>query len=236
MNKAGKLIRLLSITSYRQALRLYHVAAGIEHESVLHRLDCRTVADVGANCGQFAIVARRCFPQAQIISFEPLPIPAAKFRAVFADDTRVTLHEVAIGPFLGHAAIHVSKRDDSSSLLPIKSTQVAIFPGTEEIATVNVRVTSLRELVSAEDIRPPALLKLDVQGFELEALRGCEDLLDYFRYIIVECSFVELYAGQALAGDVVEWLRDRRFQLFAVYNTVFGRDKQKVQADFLFGR
>ena len=198
--------------------------------------DCRTVVDIGANRGQFALVARRCLPQARVISFEPLPAAAAKFRAVFADDDRVTLHEVAIGPVRGNATIHISRRDDSSSLLPITATQASLFPGTEEAATAVVRVAPLREFVSAADIQTPALLKLDVQGFELEALRGCEDLLDRFAYVYAECSFVELYAGQALADEVIAWLRERGFNLRGEHNTVHDRGGRAIQADFLFAR
>jgi FkbM family methyltransferase len=175
-------------------------------------------------------------PQARILSFEPLPAAAAKFRAVFAGDDRVTLHETAIGPTPGNATLHVSRRDDSSSLLPITSTQVALFPGTAEIATATVRVGPLREFIPAADVRPPALLKLDVQGFELEALRGCEDLLDQFAYVYAECSFVELYAGQALADEVIAWLHERGFRLRGVHNMDYDRGGRAIQADFLFAQ
>ncbi|MGH9448085.1 MAG: FkbM family methyltransferase [Terriglobia bacterium] len=47
------------------------------------------------------------------------------------------------------------------------------------------------------------LFKLNVQGHELEALKACEDLLDRFAYVYVECSFMELYKGQALADEVI---------------------------------
>jgi len=192
------------------------------------------VVDIGANRGQFALVARQCQPQARVISFEPLPPAAAKFRAVFADDDRVTLHEVAIGPVPGNATIHVSRRDDSSSLLPITATQVALFPGTEETSIAVVRVAPLHEFVSVDDIQPPAFLKLDVQGYELEALRGCEDLLDRFACVYAECSFVELYAGQALADEVIAWMRERGFKLRGVHNMDYDRGGRAIQADFLF--
>ena len=214
----------------------HRVAAGVEHARVLSGLDCRTVVDIGANRGQFALVARQCQPQARVISFEPLPAAAAKFRAVFAGDDRVTLHEVAIGPATGNATIHISRRDDSSSLLPITTTQVALFPGTEETSTAVVRVAPLREFISAEDIQSPAFLKLDVQGYELEALRGCEDLLGRFAYVYAECSFVELYAGQALADEVIAWLRERGFKLRGVHNMDYDRGGRAIQADFLFAR
>jgi len=50
---------------------------------------------------------------------------------------------------------------------------------------------------------------MDVQGFELPALAGCEGMLDRFAWIYVECWFMELYAGQALADAVIAWLRER---------------------------
>jgi FkbM family methyltransferase len=232
----GKLAAILKLPYFRTKLFRHRVAAGVEHERFLSGLDCLTVVDIGANRGQFALVARQCQPKARVISFEPLPAAAAKFRAVFADDDRVTLHEVAIGPAPGNATIHVSKRDDSSSLLPITSTQTALFPGTEEAATIIVRVAPLREFILVPDILPPALLKLDVQGFEMEALRGCEDMLGQFAYVYAECSFVELYAGQALADEVIAWLRERGFGLRGVHNTEYDRGGRAIQADFLFAR
>jgi FkbM family methyltransferase len=194
------------------------------------------VLDIGANRGQFALVVRRSFPKARIISFEPLPVPAGTFRKMFEDDPQVTLHEAAVGPVSGNATIHISRRDDSSSLLPITATQVALFPGTAEAATAIVRVAPLREFISAAEIQTPALLKLDVQGFELEVLRGCEDLLGQFAYVYAECSFVELYAGQSLADEVIAWLRERGFPLRGVHNTEYGQDGRAIQADFLFTR
>lgn len=234
--KGGKFAAILKLPYYRTKMFRHRVTAGVEHARVLSGLDCHTVVDIGANRGQFALVARRCLPHARVISFEPLPAAAVKFRAVFAGDDRVTLHEVAIGPAPGDATIHVSKRDDSSSLLPITATQVALFPGTEETSTAVVRVAPLREFIPAADIQTPALLKLDVQGYELEALRGCEDMLGQFACVYAECSFVELYAGQAKADEVIAWLRERGFRLRGVHNMDYDRDGRAIQADFLFAR
>jgi len=87
-----------------------------------------------------------------------------------------------------------------------------------------------------EEIVSPALLKLDVQGYELSALRGCEDLLQAFAWVYVERSFMELYKGQALADDVIAWLRERGYNLSGVYNMAYDRNGRAVQADFLFSR
>src|SRR5687768_5615766 len=73
------------------------VAAGTEHSAALRGLQSNSIVDIGANRGQFALVARKHHPSSRIISFEPLAEPAAIFRRVFADDRLTTLHEVAIG-------------------------------------------------------------------------------------------------------------------------------------------
>jgi FkbM family methyltransferase len=232
-SKAGKLARIVAVPSWRRALVQHRVAAAEEHAGVLRRMpSLRTVIDVGANKGQFALAARHYHPEARLISFEPLPSPAQIFRAVFAGDSRTSLVPAALGPTPGEAVMHVSERDDSSSLLPITATQVSLFPGTGQVGTDTVRVSRLAEHVSA--IEAPALLKVDVQGFELQALAGCEELLDRFAWIYVEASFVELYAGQAFADDIIAWLNARGFSLRGVFDVAYDDEGNAVQGDFLF--
>ncbi len=203
---------------------------------MLGSLDFAAVVDIGANKGQFSLAAAEALPRAQIHAFEPLREPAATFAALFAGEARVALHQAAIGPTKTTAAINVSQRDDSSSLLAITALQEDLFPGTGLARTEEIEVGPLDSFLGAGDIAAPALLKLDVQGFELEALQGCESLLAGFTHVYVECSFVELYAGQAFAGEVIAWLRERGFGLRGVFNMSYDKAGQAVQADFLFAQ
>lgn len=237
ITKARKLAGILAVPAWRAALRRRRVAAGVEHARVLRNLGpMQTVVDIGANRGQFALAARHCFADARIVSFEPLAGPAALWRAVFAGDARATLVEAAVGPRAGEAQIHVSARDDSSSLLPIAARQSELFPGTAEAGTATIRVLRLADALPGTDIAAPALLKLDVQGFELQALAGCEAVLERFDWVYAECSFQELYAGQSFADEVIAWLRERGLRLAGVYHMAYDDRGRAVQADFLFGR
>lgn len=225
------------VSPWRRALLRHRVAAGVEHRIVLRQLgEIRTVVDIGANRGQFALAARWCFPSTRIVSFEPLLKPVEVYRSVFANDPNATLHEAAIGPRASETTIHISQRDDSSSLLPIAAAQTSLFPGTSEASTAVIMVGPLSVYIGSEAIEEPALLKLDVQGFELQALAGCEDQLEHFAWVYVECSFIELYEGQAFADEVIAWLRERGFRLRGVYNMAYDGEGCAVQADFLFER
>lgn len=235
LNRLDKLNQALLAGRLLRALLVYRVLAGAEHRSILLS-DIRAVVDIGANRGQFSLAVRHWIPKASVIAFEPLPAPASIFRRVFLGDDRVILHQAAIGPCSEQRTMHIAARDDSSSLLPISSAQAAMFPGTGEVATADVRVGPLEEFVSVDALGSPAMLKLDVQGFEYEALLGCESLLSYFSWVYCECSFVELYSGQKLASDVIGWLASKDFELKGIYNPAYDRCGKIIQADFLFGR
>lgn len=235
LTRLDKLVQAVQSPRLWQALWRHRVLAGAEHRHVLSR-QLKTVVDIGANRGQFTLAVRQWAPQARVVSFEPLTGPAAIFCDVFAGDGQVVLHQAAIGPRPEHRTIHVSRRDDSSSLLPISSVQTTMFPGTGEVATAEVRVGPLAEFVTAEELQSPAMLKLDVQGFEYEALIGCESLLPHFEWVYCECSFVEFYSGQRLAWEVIGWLSARGFRLDGVFNTSYDSQGQSIQADFLFRR
>jgi FkbM family methyltransferase len=228
--KGRKLVRLLRVSSFRRPLR-HGVAATVEHESVPFG-DYRTVVDVGAGRGQFAVFASHAFPVARIVSFEPLPASFAIASRAVGD--RVELHRLAIGAEPATSTIHVSADADSSSLRRPTAEQARRFPGTEDVDRVEVEVVTLDDAVS--ELRRPALLKLDLQGGELDALRGAKELLDSIDDVFVECSFVELYEGQALADQVICHLRDRGFSLRGFYSPTYAGDGVCIQADLLFGR
>lgn len=232
--KVSKLLRALGHPLTRRALRR-GVAASYEHAALLAGLGpLDTIVDVGANAGQFALLARLVQPGARVHSFEPQAAEATRFEAVLGHEAQVTLHRCALGAAAGTAEIHITARKDSSSLLEPEA-QAEIFPGTHKVGTETVRVARLGEVLPAEAITGAALLKIDVQGFEGEVLEGSTDVLGRFAWIYCEMSFIPLYAGQPLAADLIPWLAGRGFRLASVETeALMVRQGRAVQADFLF--
>ncbi len=230
-----KVIRGLAKSRNRNALRA-GVGLAIGHEYVLGARPWNTIVDIGANKGQFALAALDIQPNATIHSFEPLAGPRGIFDRVLGNAPKVHLHPFAVGPEDTAASMHVAGLDHSSSLLPIGEGQTALFPKTREVGEEEVAVRRLDTILTESDIQSPALLKLDVQGFEYEALNGCETLLPKFDIVYAECSFRELYLGQKLAGEIIIWLAERGFvfeDILGIYRDGSGK---AVQGDFLFRR
>ena len=225
-----KVLRLLRHPACWPALR-QNVAATLEHDTALGRERFATVIDVGANKGQFATYARLRWPRARLICFEPLPEPRATLARVTRG--RAELHGCALGASAGEAEMHLASRTDSSSLLALGERQKAIF-GMDESGRLRVPIERLDACIRPPLARP-SLLKIDVQGFELEVLKGATGLLPEIDVVYVEDSFIELYQGQALHEEIEGLLQTAGFRLDGCFNE-FTHQGERIQADLLFRR
>lgn len=234
LRKGRKLLVLLAKPRWRVALWLGSAAA-VEHRDVPFGQGLRTVIDVGAHHGQFALLIRERYPEAEILCVEPLPDAVNQIRLVFRGDSRVAVAPVAVAAEAGMQEMHVSRRTDSSSLRPILQPYLDAFPGTEQATTRQVTVTTLDEVVP-NSIDRPCLLKIDAQGGEMDVLTGATGTLQLVDVAFVECSFVEFYRGQALADEIIAALLLQGLRLDGVYSVVRDANKRCLQADLLFRR
>ncbi|WPL13852.1 FkbM family methyltransferase [Thiorhodovibrio litoralis] len=129
--------------------------------------------------------------------------------------------------------MHIATRADSSSLLALGERQKTIF-GMEESGLLRVPIQRLDACIIPPVVRP-SLLKIDVQGFELEVLKGATALLPEIDTIYVEASDVELYQGQALHAEIEDFLVAAGFRVAGHFNAQFEQG-ERVQADWLFRR
>ena len=100
---------------------------------------------------------------------------------IAAGQEGIQAFRAAIGPEAAPARLHVMEPDDCSSLLAPTERQSALFPQTRLAGSLPVEMAPLHAFIGPGDLHAPALLKLDVQGFELAALAGCAALLDPVR-------------------------------------------------------
>lgn len=213
----------------------YNVIPSFEHILLIKKIsESSTIIDIGSNKGQFSLLAQKYNPSSKIISFEPLKKPSDIYLKIFKSNKNVKHFNFAIGPIEKNIEMNVSRKIDSSSVLPITSKQASIFKGTELLRKEQVSIKPLDKLISNKEFNGKTFVKIDVQGFELEVIKGCKKYINFFNYIYVECSFIELYEKQSFADEVVSYLEKNDFKLIGVFNTSYDLDGNSVQSDFLF--
>ena len=235
MQRLSKIGSLASLPGAWRPLFSTRTLAAVEHRAIIDYLRPQTVLDVGANKGQFSLLVRSLLPETAIWAFEPLASEADIFARNFDGDDRCTLYRFALSDTAGTAEFHIADRPDSSSLLSIGEGQRSAY-GVGEARTVSVEVKRLDEIVMPDKLAGRVMLKIDVQGAEHMVLRGATGILPQVDFVYLEASFVELYDGQKLAGDMVVQMDELGFALRAVGSKSDTRQFGATQADLLFIR
>lgn len=146
-----------------------------------------------------------------IVMFEPLTQSYNKLeqnlQSLNLDETYdVEIHQVALGNMIGRVDINLSSNMMSSSILKPKLHLVEHpwcgFDGVE-----NVSINKL----DSYNYKKFNFLNIDVQGYELEVLKGAKKTLNHIDYIYSEVNKAEVYENNALIGDMDEFLSQYNF-------------------------
>jgi FkbM family methyltransferase len=220
--------RLLNRLGYdvRRAGKGFHVDPFEDQRILLRGRDVRVVFDVGANVGQTAGAYLERFPDAIVHSFEPFDSAYAQLTQTWGAHPRFRSHRVAVADHVGTRSFYVSRESAASSLLPASSKSRDVVPDTmlSTVAQVEVPTTTLDAFCTANGIESLPVLKMDIQGGELLALRGAEGLLrrSAIDLVYTEVLFAEQYDGQADFVELVAHLRERGYSLYALYHLTRG--------------
>lgn len=185
--------RPFSITAFRMLRTLKRLG-----------LQPQTIIDAGANAGQFSRAAAETFPEARIHAFEALPDLAERLERRLADCPRITVHRTAVGSTAGTLSFYRHPYTLASSALP--------SPGARGVEEIQVPVARLDDVLSDGALPRPLLLKMDLQGFELEALKGAERLLRRTDHVLLEAAFEAGYEGAPSFGEITNHLAARGFR------------------------
>lgn len=199
-----------------------------------HGVAPRTILDCGANIGQFARAAVETFPDVRVVAFEPVPEIARTLERNLADRPRVEVRHVALGSYDGTTSFHRNEFSSASSILTLRRDAQLLFPGVRERDVIEVPIARLDTALADESLEQPVLLKLDLQGYELEAVKGARRTLAQTQHVLLETSFAATYEGEHLFGDVYAAMWEVGFRLVAPVAVLRDARGRVAQMDALF--
>lgn len=176
------------------------------------------VLDVGANAGQYGVEIRRGGYAARIISFEPASETFARLHEATQSDPLWTARQLALGSAPDTAILNVAANEGkSSSFLDQRDTSFGTTATMRYVGTETVEVSTLQAVgpeVASEQDR--IVLKVDVQGLELEVLEGAGSFLDHVQAIETELSLYPMYEDQPDWRRLCDRTEELGFAFFAV--------------------
>lgn len=196
--------------------------AYLAQKHLLRTIRCRTVFDVGAFQGDATSRYAALFPEAEIYAFEPYPASYEALVAKYSTAPRIHLANAAVSSRTGEAKFYVNGDSATNSLLPRPTSGRRYFsPQAVTRSTICVPTITIDEFRAKHNVPVPDILKLDIQGMELEALRGAEQTLNSERggvsLVFSEVTFVPHYENGVLFDELSAYLRERGFTLFNIY-------------------
>lgn len=160
---------------------------------------------VGANDGREYL-----FTHGRMVLIEPQRSAYNRLLANFQERSDVTLLNVALGAAPGVAVLNLAEPDDSSSLL-IPRKHLELMPEIAFRGTETVPVDTLDNVMAGIEGDFDQMV-LDVQGYELEVLKGATETLKGIRWLKCEVNVDEVFTGCALMEEIDEFLFPLGFQ------------------------
>jgi len=176
------------------------------------------IVEAGAFDGTDTLRMIEKFPDAIIHAFEPLPEGFELLKKNTKNYKNIRLYKLALGNKNGISKFYTSEKSGkiwpSGSLLKPKE-HVIVMPNIIFNDEIRVNTITLNDWAKKYNIHKIDFLWLDMQGFELFALKSASRLLKTVKIIYTEVEFIELYTGQPLYCDVKKWLEKQGFILIA---------------------
>lgn len=182
-----------------------------------HEIDM--VFDIGANKGQYAKGIMDNGYTGHIVSFEPLSAVHQKLSREASGHARWTVADrCAVGSNTGEAVIHIAANSVSSTLSNMLSSHTEGAPESAIVSSEKVQVETLDHLAAKYAKKEDRLfIKIDVEGFEEEVLKGGQDTLARAIGVEMEISIVPLYENQNfLLPVVLNYMQEKGFTLVSI--------------------
>jgi FkbM family methyltransferase len=163
----------------------------------------RVVYDVGANIGIASLRFATLYPGARFYGFEPLPSNHAVCVRNYENLAQAQAFPWALG---ARSEVTSFECNDDPRGGHLQATPGS--PNLQARQRINVQVHSILDLVQVHKLEPPEFVKIDVEGAEMEVLRGMGEVVQSVKRLFVETH------GAALRTECLAWMQQAGFKIW----------------------
>ena len=206
--------------TYREWREWWQATWNFLQESKRNGFNPRVIYDIGAYYGEFTSIVKEIWPEARVIMFEANP------------DCQ---------PFLnthGEHYIHLLSNEDNRTVKYYTGNNFisgnSYYKENSEIFSserfIEMKTRTLDSVVREHDLPPPDFIKIDVQGAEIDVLRGAGEALKNAKALFIELQHVQHNEGAPLVNESLPIIESMGFKNIAKIKTT------KIDADYAFVR
>ncbi|WP_404786655.1 FkbM family methyltransferase [Altericista sp. CCNU0014] len=185
------------------------------------------IFDVGAYQGDFANLCIKNFPNSKIACFEVLEHRVEQLKQIASQNPSLQVFTTLLGAEV-QEKVQFNEAETASSVL-IEQIQQDFPVNSYPMTTVD---TIADKYFNGKS---PDFLKLDVQGYELEVLKGAEKSLQGIQVVLAEVNLLDIHQNVPLLAEVISWLNERDWVAYDICGiTRRPLDRALWQADFIF--
>jgi FkbM family methyltransferase len=194
-----------------------------------------TVIDIGANTGQFALLASQMLPSAHVYSFEPLPECFTTLRHQVANISNVHAFNFGIGDSNESKEFYSNSFSQASSFLKTTSSNDLNYPFTKDHQSIGlIEIKTLDSLENLIPIVDKLMIKVDVQGYEDKVIAGGQKTFAKASVVLIETGFIKLYEGSPLFDDIYKRLLGLGFEFNGFISQSYNENGRMIWGDALF--
>lgn len=185
----------------------------------------KVIFDVGASNGYWSWLIREIVPEAEYHLFEPLVDYIPSYQTIMQSNLEAcpsfTLHKYGLGSHNSEMMMSLFSEGFGSTLISM--------PENQELQRISVPILTLDDAIEKFDLPQPNVIKADIQGFELEMLKGAQKTLAKVDVLLLETWLYRGYGQEcALLFEIMNWLAKFGFYLWD-YGDCYREENGKLQ-------
>lgn len=180
-------------------------------EDILDRgVNFKFILDVGANLGEWTRMAKEVFPDSIIYMIEPLSEMESNLKKICEEFPGTKYFPNGAGSKIENHVMTTWGDDLAGANCLVVENEYLKSINKQRI----IPIITIDSLIEKGEIEIPELAKLDIQGYELEALKGATKLFGKTEVFILEASLFEFTSGNPILSEVIIFMAERGYEIY----------------------